>query len=376
MQILHINCNYCISTLHQKMIIALQKAGVNNNVFVPVSNLGKNNWEIEPIREAHVVKCFKKKDRLFFDYKQNKIYNAIKKEFVVKDFDCIHAHTLFTDGNCAMRLYKEFGIPYIVAVRNTDVNVFLKWMIHLRKRGLEILKNATAVVFLSEAYKQQVISLYVPEKYRNAIAEKAIVIPNGIDDFWINNAVTEICKAKEERCANRKPRVIYVGSIEKNKNLELTAKAINELNMNGWDIRYTAIGPVNNKRILNNLNSYSFFKHMDKKPKEDLICEYRNNDIFIMPSHTETFGLVYAEAMSQGLPVIYTKNQGFDGQFEDGIVGYSVIDTSAEDLVKVIRKTSDNYGIIANNAFSLVNKFSWGKICNDYCKIYEIIVGS
>lgn len=40
-----------------------------------------------------------------------------------------------------------------------------------------------------------------------------------------------------------------------------------------------------------------------------------------MPSHKETFGLVYAEAMSQGLPIIYTKNQGFDGQFPDGYVG-------------------------------------------------------
>ena len=29
-----------------------------------------------------------------------------------------------------------------------------------------------------------------------------------------------------------------------------------------------------------------------------------------MPSKHETFGLVYAEAMTQGLPVIYTKNEG------------------------------------------------------------------
>ena len=37
---------------------------------------------------------------------------------------------------------------------------------------------------------------------------------------------------------------------------------------------------------------------------------YRENDIYVMPSIIETFGLVYAEAMSQGLPVIYTRGQG------------------------------------------------------------------
>ncbi|HGK7332802.1 TPA: glycosyltransferase [Streptococcus suis] len=43
-----------------------------------------------------------------------------------------------------------------------------------------------------------------------------------------------------------------------------------------------------------------------------------------MPSFHESFGLVYAEAMSQGMPVIYTRGQGFDGQFEEGVVGFSV----------------------------------------------------
>ena len=40
---------------------------------------------------------------------------------------------------------------------------------------------------------------------------------------------------------------------------------------------------------------------------------------FCLPSHAETFGLVYVEAMSQGLPIIY-EGQGFDKQFQDGEV--------------------------------------------------------
>ena len=44
-----------------------------------------------------------------------------------------------------------------------------------------------------------------------------------------------------------------------------------------------------------------------------------------MPSITETFGLVYGEALSQGLLIIYTKGQGFDGQIKEKLAGYSDI---------------------------------------------------
>ena len=38
--------------------------------------------------------------------------------------------------------------------------------------------------------------------------------------------------------------------------------------------------------------------------------------------------------MSQGLPVIYSRRQGFDGQPKDGEVGYSVQHDSTEEITK------------------------------------------
>ncbi len=60
------------------------------------------------------------------------------------------------------------------------------------------------------------------------------------------------------------------------------------------------------------------------RPMQALMPLYREADVFLLPSRRETFGLVYAEAISQGLPVLYGRGQGFDGQFEDGRVGYAV----------------------------------------------------
>jgi glycosyltransferase involved in cell wall biosynthesis len=36
----------------------------------------------------------------------------------------------------------------------------------------------------------------------------------------------------------------------------------------------------------------------------------------VLPSYPETFGLVYIEALSAGLPVIHSRNSGIDGYFE------------------------------------------------------------
>jgi glycosyltransferase involved in cell wall biosynthesis len=39
-------------------------------------------------------------------------------------------------------------------------------------------------------------------------------------------------------------------------------------------------------------------------PAGDLAALYRGSDVFLLPSHTESYGTVYAEAMSAGLPVV------------------------------------------------------------------------
>ena len=149
MRVLHINCNYLGTALHQCMVEHLDHQGVENTVFAPT--YGLETAVITPNENVIVKKCFRKWDRAAFYYKQNKIRKALERSVSVADFDLLHAYTLFTDGNCAYEMWKKYGVNYVVAVRNTDVNFFFRLMPHLRKRGVEILRNAKAVFFLSEA---------------------------------------------------------------------------------------------------------------------------------------------------------------------------------------------------------------------------------
>ena len=368
MKVLHINCNYIATTLHQLMVRGLGKCGVDSEVFVPVYD--RSTGVIEPDDCVKVCECFKKRDRIAFDYKQRKIIRAAKREYDFSDFDVLHAYTLFTDGNAARVLSEKYGIPYVVAVRNTDVNAFFKKMVHLRSRGVKNMLSASRVFFLSGSYRDIVLERYVPAKYRDIIMAKSEVIPNGIDDFWFRNAyVSRDYDEIEGRIEKKSIRLVYAGSIDRNKNITLTCNAVEILKKEGWNVDFTVVGKVNDDKVFDEINDK--VRYLTKRPKEELIDCYRDADIFVMPSVFESFGLVYAEAMSQGLPVIYTKGQGFDNQFSEGYVGYHVSDSDAEDVAQKINLIAEKYTEMSKRALNSIEKFRWQNICERYARIYE-----
>ncbi len=122
------------------------------------------------------------------------------------------------------------------------------------------------------------------------------------------------------------------------------------------------------KRII---EKQDFIKYSPPCDKEKVVEYMRNADIFVMPSVKETFGLVYAEAMSQGLPVIYSRGQGFDKQFEEGQVGYSVDCFDQGEIADKIVSIVDNYEVISNSCIKLSDKFDWELISKQYLKIYK-----
>jgi glycosyltransferase involved in cell wall biosynthesis len=75
--------------------------------------------------------------------------------------------------------------------------------------------------------------------------------------------------------------------------------------------------------------------------------------------------------MSQGLPVIYSKREGFEKQFEEGVVGYHASSDSLEEIEKAIFKVATNYKLLSKNAVANIIKFDWGKIANNYLTAYS-----
>jgi glycogen(starch) synthase len=55
--------------------------------------------------------------------------------------------------------------------------------------------------------------------------------------------------------------------------------------------------------------------------RDQLPDVYRMGDMFVLPSQTESFGLVFAEAMACGLPIIATRVGGIPDLVRDGTDG-------------------------------------------------------
>lgn len=367
--VLQIANDYFGTKLYKLLFDALTERGISNIVFIPIrkgQNIGEDSIESQGMEKVIVAPCFSQFDRLLFFTKQKKIISEIKRNVNISEANVIHAHTLFSAGYSAMRLRKEYGIPYIAAVRNVDVNTFFKKNRFLRKTGIEIMREAACIVFLSPAYKNAVLNNYVPSEIKEFIEKKCVVIPNGISPFFLENIY------KDRKLDKNEIKLIYAGEINRNKNLVETLTAVKQLKKEGYNISFTVVGNITEKKCRNILED-PMIEYIPRCEHEKLIKEYRKADIFVMPSFTETFGLVYAEAMSQGLPVIYTRGQGFDGQFEEGHIGFSVDPRKPRELAYRIKQIIDNYSAMSENCIKSCTRYSWKKVAEEYGGIYKRI---
>lgn len=363
MKILHLNSNYNTSTIYKQLYSSLEKNDVTQYVYIPVKKdfkLFKETLKVENDTK-NTTHYFRKiitnlENKLFFP-KIYKMYQNVKKEISMKEIDLIHAHSTFSNGFVAYLLKKKFNIKYIVAFRSTDYKVFnscFLFRIILKKIMLESEK----IVFINYPYKNKVIDDYF--KY---FKEKIEIIPNGVDNYWINN------KVLDKKNNNNKIKFITIGYFIERKNFEYVINLINQIS-DEYDTELTIIGegPLEDK--LNSLiSNKKNMKLLPWMPKEELKNLLRENDIFILPSSNETFGLVYLEALSQGLSIIYKKDDGIDGYIDEKFGFGCTLDLEKDkkSLKDFLKNKKDNYKFD-------INKFSWNEIAKIYCQLYFNII--
>ena len=365
MKILYLCTFYHRAMIFRDSMNYLEKLGHDLLAFNAVAEGTVIEDKYEPIMDEKVIhkECFRKFDRFLFFNKQKKIRRAIEDSIKIRDFDLIHSHTLFNGGWASYKLREKYGIPYIVSVRNTDLNFFLR-IPFFKYIARKIIDAASGVQFLSHTYLEEFIKKCYSDKEAKIIYKKCSVIPNGLEPFWIDNLFVA------GKDLHNPLKLLYVGKIDKRKNLETTLKVVNRLNEEGIAAQLTVIGKVLDDNIKNMLDKSVYVSVIPFLKKDELMNYYRQADVFIMPSFAETFGRVYAEAMTQGLPVIYTRGQGFDGIFADGVVGFSVKADDVEEIKEAVKKIMNNYHPISQNCIDNCNTFNWDKIAKKTEELY------
>lgn len=372
MNILHIANDFCHTKVHVSLFKLLDEKGINQIIYNPVrdaSHIGGNAFEgaRTKIVYSHVVKPFHK---YFYHVKQSVVIKDLLWKIDVSKVNLCHATTLFTDGGLAYKIHKRYHIPYIVAVRNTDINEFMHMLPNTWLDGVQVLLHAERIIFISEALKQKFERHFIIKPILHKIQDKFVLMPNGVDDYFLDN----VCK---ERRYNKK--VIYVGDFSENKNVYRLQEAVLQLRREpGFDdVSLTLVGGGKNtsdKVEKMTTEHPDVFNYVGKIFDKQVLCSlFRQHAVFAMPSIHETFGLVYVEALSQNLPVLYTKGQGVDGLFADSI-GEGVNPLSVEDIKNALRKLLSNTNIYSNKNVDF-DQFRWNQIANKYIGFYKECIG-
>ncbi|MCC2597542.1 glycosyltransferase [Pusillimonas sp. MFBS29] len=280
--------------------------------------------------------------------------------------DLIHAHTLFSDGGSAYLLSIKYNIPYVLSVRATDINLFYKYALHYRKLAHRILIKAEKIIFISHAYCNYFLRI-LPLNIRTIICDKCIIIPNGISDIFFDRVHTH----RNLKCIE----LITVASLNKNKNVSMLIDVVAMLKNRNASVSLKIVGHgpqlqqlqrrVENKGLNNNITFLGYASPHVLKTYLDA------SNLFVLVSLKETFGIAYIEAIARGLPIIYTENQGVDGYFEQGYVGFSVRPDRPNEICQAIEKVIDNYERISDQCFAVASLFSWARIGAVYTNLYS-----
>lgn len=368
--VLHVCNDLFYSKVHSNLYRELDQQGVKQVVFSPVHKQTPENHTFESENTtfiyAHILKPLHK---LFFFHKIDRTVREIEKTVDLSKISCCHATTLFSDGMVALKLHQKYGIPYIVAVRNCDVNAFLRYMPHLWWVHRGVMESAEKVIFIAPALRERMLKHPTLVGMKDQVNQKSLVIPNGVNEFWINNLHTQ-------RNVEHPHHLLYAGIFNRNKNLPRLIHAMQSLRGQFPDLHFDVAGDGgdNEKQVLAMMkeNAEWITYHGKITDLEEMKNLYRANSVFVMPSKSETFGLVYVEALSQGLSVLWSHGEAIEGMFPES-VGESVNPLNVNNMKAALEKLlthPENYKSLSTETF---DTFRWQNVAQQYITLYSNI---
>jgi glycosyltransferase involved in cell wall biosynthesis len=200
---------------------------------------------------------------------------------LVAHFKTMHAFTAPEAISPAARLYRRIGYPRTAQV-------------------------ADAIIINSESLREEV------HRHLDVDPEKLRLIPEAVDhELFRPGDRDEAQRRLADRYAIDRPFVLFVSSLWPYKNCEglLRAFALARRQLDGR--RLVVVGPGRDKGYVAQLHALADqlgiaddVTWVGGVPLEETVHFYRAADVFVYPSHNETFGLTILEAMACGCPVV------------------------------------------------------------------------
>lgn len=284
-------------------------------------------------------------------------------------FDIVHLHEPFIPMLCSavLRFSETVNIGTFHAAEAKPGYNFA-WpigRIMLRRRRGK-LHGRIAVSRAAMEYAQK----YIPGDYA--------VIPNGID-------LEHFCPSTPplEQYLDGKLNIVFVGRLEYRKGVDFLLEAYHQVKREVPDSRLIIVGPGTRLRkryekwvAEHELRDVVFAGFTSY---EDLPRYYMTADVFCSPATgRESFGIVLAEAMAMGKPIVATNISGYASVVTHGEQGLLVPPRDSESLAKALHallRDNDLRQRMGQKGILKAREYSWDSVAHRVLDYYSRVLG-
>ena len=320
---------------------------------------------------------------------------GLSREFlrIVKseNYDAIHSH-YWLSGKVAMPAAKELGIPLIhtmhtmARVKNLNLAEGESPEPMIRVQGeTQVVAAANALIANTDAEAASLVSLY------DACPDTVHVVSPGVDLYTFTPGQGRVAARQFVGQSQDALIVSFVGRIQPHKGPEVLIRATSELVKHTPLLRHKLIVNVvggssgANTEEVDRLKELSTWLGIDDVvrfsppvPRKDLPQWYRAADLVVVPSYSESFGLVALEAQACGTPVVATAVGGLRTAVADGISGVLVDghDPKAWSSVIVrLLQEPQRRVLLSMGAIEHASHFGWDATARGTLDIYDLVIG-
>lgn len=230
------------------------------------------------------------------------------------------------------------------------------------------LKHARKIIAASENTKRDLIKLY------NGDPKKIEVVHHGVGSDETTNHKLETNNYKLKTI--NYPYILYIGRIEKKKNIEGIIKAFGILKKQ-YQISYKLIlaGPAGFgyqeiKKYYDTSEYRSKIEMNRYVSKEEKWGLLKNADVFLFPSFYEGFGFPVLEAQRAGAPVVASNASSFPEILRDSAL--LVSPQNPEEIAEAIYSVISNKNLRENliqKGYENIKRFGWEKCARETLRI-------
>ena len=292
--------------------------------------------------------------------------------------DLIHITGPSEVGMLGAGLAHHLSLP-LAASWHTNVHEYLArrsdWLLRLLPKQqsdatgqkIEDLAMAVAAKFYSVA---KVLFAPNPDLCRlleRTTGRPCYLMPRGVDAELFH-------PAKRKRDSEDRDAVLgFVGRLSVEKNVALLAQVQEELEQRGHrSFRFLIVGHGGEEGWLRERLPRADFPGV--LHGEELAAAYANMDLFVFPSHTDTFGNVVLEALASGVPAIVTPYGGPPTIVRDGETGRIVPDAEFAAAVAEVLADPAKHAAMRLAARDYALTMSWDSVFEGVYAAYETML--